>query len=86
MLLFEAKAELEERLRLQDEYGHEVPEYFEALQIASACIDAQIRLADILNSFTEKEIENDMYSANLCYDILNQCRFDWTEDDLEGKE
>lgn len=81
MLLFEAKAELEERLRLQDEYGHELPEYFEALEIASKCIDAQIRLADLLNDFTENELENDTYSAKLCYDILTQCRFDWVEDD-----
>lgn len=81
MLLFEAKAELEERLRLQDEYVHEIPEYFEALEIASRCIDAQIRLADLLNDFTEREIEQDTYSAKLCYDILNQCRFDWTEDE-----
>lgn len=78
MLLFEAKAEIDERLKLAEEsnYKEQIPEYIEALEIASKCIEKQIELADLLNDWEQtidQEIERgDMYSVSLCHDIVKQ--------------
>lgn len=76
MLLSEAKKEIDDRLELADDYKEHMPEYFEALEIASKCIEAQMRLADTLNDFSEQELDRDTYSARLCYDMLSSIRFD----------
>jgi len=81
MLLFEAKAEIEERLKLNDEYKNDIPEYFEALEIAVKCIEAQERLADILNDFWADTNEDDMFSAKLTEDMLQGIRYDAKFDD-----
>lgn len=39
MLLFEALGQIEERLKMSDEYKANVPEYFEALEIAKKSIE-----------------------------------------------
>lgn len=76
MLLFEAKSQIDDRLELSEDYKCHIPEYFEALEIASKCIDAQIRLAELLNDFTERELKEDTYSAQLTYEMLSSIRFD----------
>lgn len=81
MLLFEAKAEIEERLKLNDEYKNDIPEYFAALEIAVRCIEAQERLADILNDFWADTNEDDMFSAKLTEDMLQGIRYDAKFDD-----
>lgn len=74
MLIFEAKSIIESRLELKKEYGQQIPDYFEALEIAVKCMDKQIELIDVLNDWDiETEIEQRAtYSAKLCHDIVRQ--------------
>lgn len=69
MLLFEAKEKIDN-----------VKKENEALEIASKCIEAQMRLADLLNDLQidlYNEIhEKDMYSIRLVYEMLSSIRFD----------
>lgn len=80
MLLYEAKAEIDERLAhyykgdMTDLF--ELKPYIEALEIASESIEAQMRLAETLNDFTERELAEDSYSAKCTYDMLSSIRFD----------
>ena len=75
MLLFEAKSEIDKRLseNLKSDFGKHIPEYFEALELASKCIDAQQRLAHLLNEFWDGLTEADSFSAQLTYDMLRSC-------------
>lgn len=76
MLLFEAKAYIDERLALSDDYKEQIPEYFNSLEIASKSIEAQIRLSELLNSFFDDLSEEDSFSVDLVYEILSGIRFD----------
>lgn len=83
MLLFEAKAQIDSRLTdaMRADYQKHIPEYFEALEIASKCIEAQGRLADMLNDFVADFRPEDSYSATLVLELLNEIRFDWKIDE-----
>lgn len=83
MLLFEAKNEIDKRLEetMQTDYREHIPEYFEALEIASKAIDAQMRLADMLNDFWNDTKELDTFSARLTYELLSSIRFDWRDEE-----
>lgn len=78
MLLFEAKREFDERLEYCAEIKTNIPEYMEAMEIASKCIASQIRLSEILNDWDGKE--DDSYSDSIVKDILEQLRFDYEEE------
>lgn len=82
MLLFEAKSQIDERLQKCD-FKELIPDYIEALEIVSKCIEAQMRLADVLNDFFADCKETDTFSAKLIYDILEQFRFDFEEEQDE---
>lgn len=81
MLLLEAKAEINERLKMHDEYKEHIPEYFEALEIAVKCIEAQQRLCDMLNDFWIGLKEDDTFTARLTEDMLMGIRYDAKFDD-----
>lgn len=89
MLMFEAKAQIDERLKLKDEYKAQIPEYIEALEIASKAIEAQIRLADLLNDFYAEDDDkhkDDMYSRALTLELLESIKFDYVEETYEETE
>ena len=81
MLLFEAKHQIDARLdeTLQKDYKEHIPEYFEALEIASRCIQAQMELSDVLNDWDIKD--DDRVSGLLCYEILEQFSIYHKEDE-----
>lgn len=91
MLLFEAKREIDSRLteQLKRDYQSMIPEYFEALEIASNCIDAQMRLCDLLNDLypdLENEVhENDTYSLRLVIELLETCLHTWRDENEQPK-
>lgn len=79
MLLFEAKKEIDDRLspELRRDYEKTIPEYFMALEIAQKAIEAQIRLTELLNDWTEdsarRESERgETFSPRLCRDMVRQ--------------
>lgn len=88
MVLAEEKAQIDDRLTetLRRDYKHLIPEYYEALEIASKCIDAQMRLADVLNEFWDDAKPTDSFSGKLVYNILEQFRFDYEPDDIWNKD
>lgn len=74
MLIFEAKHEIDARLEHCQDLKENVPEYFEALEIASKCMQKQMDLIELLNDWdieTESK-RGDTYSAMLCHDIVRQ--------------
>lgn len=86
MLIFEAMNEIRGRLELKEEYKKQIPEYFEALEMAYKALEAQTRLADILNDFyaeDEEKHKGDMYSRLLCLELLECCRFDYIPEEEE---
>lgn len=85
MMLFEADNEIQSRLELHQEYKNDIPEYFEALEIAHKSIQKQMELADVINDFWLDVEKNDTFSATLVYDLLNQFRHDY-EGDEDGEE
>lgn len=72
MLIFEAKNIIDERLKLNEDYKEHIPEYFNALEIASKALDAQLRLADMINDLS-CDREGSTYSQALVLEILNEC-------------
>lgn len=78
MLLFEAKNEIDERIKHYEhsDLRQECKEYAEALRIASKSIEAQIRLSELLNEFLDGIKETDNFSTSLCYEMLSTIRFD----------
>lgn len=80
MLLFEAKAQIDERLKITD-YKEQIPEYYNALEIASKSIEAQIRLAELLNDFIATYNKENRYSEDVVIEFLNEIRFDYQEDE-----
>lgn len=83
MFLFEAANEFKERLKL-DDLRENIPEYFEALEIAVKCIEAQYTVIDYLDAFNsenEEEHRGDSYSRPLVMEFLNSCRFDYTDEE-----
>lgn len=87
MLVYEAKEEIESRLTeaLKHDYAKDMPEYFQALEIAVKALDAQIRLIDTLNDWDiETEIKRgDTYSASACHDIVRQFSIYCKDEDEE---
>lgn len=81
MILAEAKSQIDARLGLAEDYKANIPEYFEALEIASKCIEAQMRLSDVINEWWDDITEADSLSAMLVYDILKQFMYDAEFDD-----
>lgn len=70
MLLMEAKAEIDARLteQMQKDYRKQIPWYFEALEIASKCIEKQMELCDQLNDM-EQSLDIDS-AAGVEYSVL----------------
>lgn len=71
MLIFEAKAELQERIDLINSEKYPTGDYLQALEIAVKCLDAQQRVCDLLNDFWCDVKDTDTFSANLVYDIIS---------------
>lgn len=102
MLLFEAAEKIKHRkfptsyenmtkARTPKREAEELLEQVNADSIAIDCIEAQIRLSELLNEFWDSTGENDTYSAKLVYELLSGIRFDakFDEDgmfDLEATE
>lgn len=76
MLLMDAKAQIDARLTetTGKEYRESIPEYYEALEIASKCIGAQLVLADILNDWEFKDV--DTFSTPLVKELLDNVWFE----------
>lgn len=95
MLLCDAKAEIDARIEIiEKDFKDNIPDYLEALKIASRSIEAQIRLTDVLNDFFCGFAENDSISLKLAYGMLKQfsifAEFDedgmLIEDDEQGAD
>ena len=71
MLLHEAKELIDDRIENCD-FKEEIPDYIEALELASRCIEQQMRLCDMLSSFWDDVSEDDSFSASLTHGILLQ--------------
>ena len=82
MLLFEAENLIKSRIMPTnyETYGANIIQQCDADIVAIRCIKAQMRLADILNDWWSDIHEEDTLSAQLVYDILTECRFDWRGD------
>lgn len=82
MLIFEA---LEEVKAMQ--VFSSTNEQKEALEMAQKALEAQQRLADVLNELvldSQNELyENDTYSIGMLCDILDEMRWDYDEEDEE---
>lgn len=76
MLIFEAKHQIDERIETYDngDLKGSCDEYVEALRIASACMQKQMDLIDLLNDWDieTEDARGDSYSARLCHDIVRQ--------------
>lgn len=72
MLLIEALAQIEERIQVAETMPNYVPEYYEALKIAKASIEAQMELADILNDLSVATKEGDTFSRDCLLETLYQ--------------
>jgi len=72
MLLFEALAQIEERIQVAETMANHVPEYYEALKIAKASIEAQMELANILNDLSTATKEGDTFSRDCLFETLYQ--------------
>lgn len=103
MLLFEASEKLKKRsfpsdyeqfakyCRTPDKEATELLAQADADIMAIRCIEAQIRLSELLNEFWDETKEEDSFSAQLVYEILSGIRFDAKFDsdgmfDLEATE
>ena len=58
--------------------------YREATEKAIQCIEAQMRLEDILNDINQIKI-NDTFSSAEVREILEECRYDWEEEIYDGE-
>lgn len=84
MLLFEAAEQFKERLRIED-LKENIPEYFEAMEIAVKCIEAQYTIIEYLQSFYDEDEEkhkHDMYSRALVMEFLDSCRYDYDGEEV----
>lgn len=76
MLIFEAKHQIDERIETYDngDLKGSCDEYVDALRIASASMQKQMDLIDLLNDWDIEtgEARGDRYSARLCHDIVRQ--------------
>lgn len=85
MLIFEAIFEIQERIKLKKDYGNNIPEYFEALELAKKALEKQLVLADYLESFASEDEEkhkDDTYSRTLVMEFLNSLWLEY-EDELD---
>lgn len=55
--------------------SHNIDNY-NALEIAQKCIEAQMRLADVINDM-QQDNPKDLYSGALVKDILSECLYTW---------
>lgn len=86
MLLIEAKAEIDARITeaQKTEYYSHLPEYFEALEMASKALEAQMRLANYINDLEQAPVEGLLGPVFMSFmETLNECRWDWEEDEEE---
>ena len=75
MLLCEAEEYME---TLRDVLPDQSVRYKEATEIAIQCIEAQMRLVNLLN--TLKQLKNNVFlSEDHVRAILVECRYDWNE-------
>lgn len=84
MLIFEAKAIIDSRLKFNEEYKDQIPEYFEALKMASKALEAQCRVADMINDLNSDKADS-TYSHDLVMDILAECTMEGKVDEDENK-
>ena len=71
MFLREAKELIDDRIENCD-FKEQIPDYIEALELASRCIEQQVRLCDMLNSFWDDVSKDDSFSASLMHGMLSQ--------------
>lgn len=71
MILAEAKGIIDSRIDLiESDYKDQIPEYYEALKIASKCIEKQLDLVTILDELL-LDNKDDYYSNDLVIEILH---------------
>lgn len=83
MLLCEAEEYME---TLRDALPDKSVRYKEATEIAILCIEAQMRLVNLLN--TLNQLKNNVFlSEDRVREILSECRHDWNEydEDLDAE-
>ena len=82
MLLCEAEEYME---TLRDALPDQSVRY-KATEIAIQCIEAQMRLVNLLNTLNQLK-NNDFFSADSVREILVECRYDWNEydEDLDAE-
>lgn len=78
-ILTKAKAEIDERLQLTD-YLKAIPEYYEMLEVAKKCIEAQERLNELLTDINTDLEPKDTCSVGLVRDMLETIKYDWVEE------
>lgn len=72
MILAEAKGIIDSRIELiESDYMDQIPEYYEALKIASRCIEKQFNLVEILDDLLLGD-KNDSYSRDLVIELLHE--------------
>ena len=71
MLLREAKELIDDRIKNCD-FKEQIPDYIEALELASRCIEQQARLCCMLNNFWDDVSKDDSFSASLMHGMLSQ--------------
>lgn len=72
MDVMDALAQIEERIEVAKTMIEHVPEYYEALKIAKASIEAQMELANILNDLSAATKEGDTFSRDCLLETLYQ--------------
>lgn len=59
--------------------------YREATEKAIQCIEAQMRLEDILNDLDQFK-SNDTLSVSAVKEVLEECRYDWGEESHDREQ
>lgn len=74
MTLFECVEELESRLTpvMRKDYEKDIPEYFQALELALKCVEKQMELLDFINDFEANFNVNNRYSELAVDEMITQ--------------
>lgn len=84
MTLNEAKKEIQSRLTesLRRDYAKFIPEYFESLEIAVQCMDAQIRVKSMYDALADSVDNDSMLSADILKEMLSHCFYFVSTDEV----
>ena len=77
-LITKAKKEIDARLSddLRKDYEQSIPEYFQALEISSKALEAQIRLNEMIELITALN-QGDQYSVRTVRTMLEELKWNW---------